>query len=112
MKQLITQYGQCYGTDYLNGSNGLLPKLTGPFFCGMGAVLRIPEFAMSINSPLSTSVHLEVAIKFCGDEGMILEMENFGGECIFLRGMDVSWISRYREEDERYDVETCNCVYL
>ena len=42
-------------------------------------------------------------MKFSGEEGMILEMENKTGSSVFLKGMDVSWISRYREEDERYD---------
>ena len=112
LKQLISQYGQCYDTKFVTGSNGLLDRLTGPFFCGMSAVLSIPEFAMFIHSPLSTSIHLEVAMRFSGDRGMILEMDNSRGDCIFLRGMDVSWISRYREEEERFDYLTMCCVWF
>ena len=44
-------------------------------------------------------------VYFSGESGMVLELDNSEGHCQDLRGMDVSWISRYREEDER-------CVYL
>ena len=57
---------------------------------------------MYINCPLSTSIYCEVALKFSGEAGMILQLDNARGDCQMLKGMDVSWISRYREEDERY----------
>lgn len=43
--------------------------------------------------------------KLCdsGNQGMILEFNNATVRCRDLRGMDVSWLSRYKEEDERYD---------
>ena len=96
LKQTITEYGQ----DYDNG-NGLLPKLVGPFFCGMSAVLNVPQFNMFIYSPLSTSIKVNVSVKFSGERGMILEMDNSRGSGKLLRGIHVQWISRYREEDER-----------
>ena len=97
LKDTIDEYGQ----DYRIG-NGLLPSLNGPFHCGMSIVLNIPQFNMFIYSPLSTSIHSEVAIKFSGDKGMILEMDNSKGRGKRLCGMDCSWISRYKEEAERY----------
>ena len=100
LRELIKQYGQ----NYQQG-NGNLSKLVGPFYCGMSVVLNIPQFNMFIHSPLSTSTHIEVSLKFSGDSGMILELDNSSGSCQNLRGMDVSWISRYREEEER-------CVYI
>ena len=100
LKETIKEYGQ---NNTRRGGNGLLSKLDGPFFCGMCVVLNITQFNMFIYSPLSTSVHLEIAMKFSGEEGMILEMNNKTGMSQYLKGMDVSWISRYREEDERYD---------
>ena len=39
---------------------------------------------------------------FSGQSGMVLELDNSKGNGQDLRGMDVSWISRYREEEERY----------
>ena len=60
---------------------------------------------MLINAPLSTSVQRDVAEKFQGEEGKLLELDNSKGDARFLKGLDVSWISRYRELDER-------CVYF
>ena len=90
-----------HGQSYEN-NNGLLPYLEGPFYCGMSIVLKIPEFNMFINCPVSTSIHITVAMKFSGRKGMILEMDNSKRSGRHLRGMDCSWISRYKEEDERY----------
>ena len=66
---------------------------------------------MFIYCPLSTSVHIEVAMKFCGEEGMILEMDNSKGRKRSFRGIDCSWISRYVEEDERYETYTNILLY-
>ena len=81
---------------------GLLSRLFGPFYCGMSVVLNMSQFQMYLLSPTSTSVQFSVATKFSGTRGMILEMNNDKGGSIDLRGMDCSWISRFREEDERY----------
>ena len=97
LREAIMSYGQSY-----NKENGILSELRGPFFCGMSKVLNIPHFNMYINCPLSTSIYCEVALKFSGEAGMILQLDNSRGDCQMLKGMDVSWISRFREEDERY----------
>ena len=103
LKDTISQFGQYYNDRHDNpGGNGLLSALYGPFYCGMSVVLNLSQFNMFLHSPLSTSMHLEVALKFSGEKGMLLEMNNESGDCRRLRGMDVSWLSRYREEDERY----------
>ena len=95
-QQLIKQYGQKYAMG-----NGHISKLKGPFYCGMSVVLNVPQFNMFIHSPSSTSVHIQVSLKFSGNNGMILELDNSSGQCQDVRAMDVSWISRFREEDER-----------
>ena len=84
------------------GSRYLSPLDDGPFYCGMSVVLNIPKYGMYIHCPLSTSVQLMVAAKFSGENGMILEMDNSKGNSVNIKGMDCSWISRYKEEDERY----------
>lgn len=76
--------------------------LKGPYFCGMSVMLNLLQFNVHIHSPLSTSVHIEVALKFSGENGMILEMNNNLEFGIYLKALDVSWISRFKEEDERY----------
>ena len=101
LKNTIWHYGQ----DYDYGTKCLSP-LRGPFYCGMSIVLNIPQFNMYIHCPLSTSIQIAVAMKFSGDQGMILEMDNSKGKGHELRGMDCSWISRYKEEEERYVLYT------
>ena len=97
-KRSIQRYGQCY-----DRGDGQLGNLIGPFFCGMSVVLKLSQFNMFIHSPFSTSIHLEVAMVFSGEEGMILELQNDQTpNCRKLEGFDVSWVSRYKEEDERY----------
>ena len=62
----------------------------------------MPQFNIHLYSPTSTSVRIEVALRFFGESGMILEMNNCKGAGRILQGMDCSWFSRYPEEDERY----------
>merc|ERR1719334_2806135 len=64
------QYGQkdaCY--DSKNHSKG-------PFYCGMSCVLNIPQFSIRLNGPTSTSLRIEVAMRFGGVEGMIIQLNN------------------------------------
>ena len=102
-----------YGTDQ-NGINyekrkyehtelwSLFKPLAGPFYCGMSMVMSIPEFGIKLSSPTSTSCQIAVAMKFSGDKGIIMEFNNTSGKAKTVRGFDVSWISRFKEEDERY----------
>ena len=71
LQHTIKHFGQSELSD-----NGLLSFLRGPLFCGMSIILAIPQFNMYFYSPTLTSIHLEVALKFSGEEGMILEMDN------------------------------------
>ena len=76
--------------------------LTGSFYTGMSSMLNLQEFAMILSSPTSTSVHIEVAEKFSGEAGIILEFSNRTEPAWLVYGFDVSFISRFKEEDERY----------
>ena len=76
-----------------------------PFYTGMGIVMYMPCFMIRLCSPTSTSIHLEVALKFSGEAGIILQLNvknmlhpNYHSH---IRAMDCSWISRFKEEDER-----------
>ena len=64
-------------------------------------------FNENLLSIIHSSVQIAVAIKFSGAHGMILEMDNSKYRSRDLNGMDCSWISRYPEEDERYEI----CMY-
>ena len=68
----------------------------GPYYCGMSTVMTLPSLAIRLCSPTSTSIHLEVALKFSSSEGMIIQMmaeevQSLNGR---LRAFDCSFISR------------------
>eukprot|EP01084_Bolivina_argentea_P022656 42110_1 len=77
-------------------------KLIGPFFTGLSHEMIVPEFNIRLCSPTSTSKKLEVAIKFGGDVGMVIQLNNPPfGEYELGKAFNCSWVSRYKEEDER-----------
>merc|ERR1712228_880674 len=52
--------------------------------------------------PTSTSKHIEVAMKFSDAKGMVFAFDNpRTAQYKYLRGWNCSWISRFKEEDER-----------
>ena len=73
----------------------------GPFYCGLSCVLHIPQFAILLKSPTSTSVNIEVAISFATKNGMIMQINNdiplAGDHKLF----NCNWISNYSDENER-----------
>ena len=97
MSKLLRETIRVYGESYYPYRTFL-----GPFYCGMSLVLNMTSFAISLLSPTSTSCHIEVSIKFSGEGGSIIQFDNTRGKGMYVKGVDVSWISRYREEDERY----------
>ena len=79
-----------------------------PFYTGINCVLEMPSFSIRLCSPTSTSVHLEVAVKFGGQTGLILQLNTKGmltGYSSYLKGFDCSFLSQFKEEDER-----CCCI--
>ena len=99
LTEMISDYGQSYDREV-----GLLSKLCGPFYTGMSFVMNVNDFKMKLAGPTSSSVHKEVAIRFGGQNGMLLEFDNSYGSGRKVHGFDFSWISRYGlQEDERYN---------
>ncbi len=75
--------------------------LSGPFYCGMNILMNMPCFNIRLCSPTSTSKKIEVATKFSGPNGIIIHFNNpWTYQYQYLRGFNVSWLSRYGEEDE------------
>ena len=110
LRETVEIFGQCsYGEwDAVNqpswDTNKHINKLLGSFYCGMSFVMNIPEFNIFLCSPTSTSKQIEVAIKFSGDKGIVIQLDNpETPQYEELRGFNCSWISRYKEEDERYE---------
>lgn len=101
--KILRETIDCYGQNRKRG-NGLLDKLNGPYFCGMSIELKLPHFDIYLLSPTSTSVQLAVATKFGGNKGMIVELNDPGlHPNNSIRAMNCCWISRFVEEDERYN---------
>ncbi len=75
--------------------------LSGPFYCGINILMNMPCFNIRLCSPTSTSKKIEVATKFSGPNGIIIHFNNPNTlQYRYLRGFNVSWLSRYGEEDE------------
>ena len=84
--------------------------LLGPYYCGMKVVMNMPSFNIRLCAPTSTSWNIEVAIKFSGEDGIIIQLNNPNiAPYRDLAGFNCSWLSRYKEENERYD---CNKFYV
>ena len=76
-----------------------------PFYTGISCVMEMQSFSIRLCAPTSTSVQMEVAVKFSGSNGIIMQLTTKGimtGTAQFVRGFDVSWLSNFKEEDERY----------
>eukprot|EP01084_Bolivina_argentea_P147913 258721_1 len=99
LREAVEVYGQCSYGDRISGKR--INKLSGPFYSGMSILLNIPAFNIRLCSPTSTSIQIEVAAKFSGPNGIIIMFNNPNSTHGYLRGFNVSWISRYKEEAER-----------
>eukprot|EP01084_Bolivina_argentea_P186380 321280_1 len=89
---------QYFGINGLESSNG---HEFGMFYCGMNCKMNIPEFAIRLNGPSSTTKQIQIAQRFSGIQGIIIQLNNksySGQREVFF---DTSWISSYWEEDER-----------
>ena len=71
----------------------------GPFYTGICQPLILPEFALNIFNPTSTSKDIEVSINFASRDGMILQLSrditSGHGNHTYLTNFDCSWLSRY-----------------
>eukprot|EP01084_Bolivina_argentea_P182813 315544_1 len=100
LRECVEIYGQCRVGDYKNNKN--VNILSGPFYCSMNSTNTISSVHMKLCSPTSVSKHIEVSVKFIDKEATILQFNNpYSLQTKYLRCFDVSWISRYKEEDER-----------
>ena len=122
LRELVEVYGQCSFGDHKRWDDDkqehvFINKMTGCFYSGMSVAMNIPSFSMRLSSPTSTSMQLSVAIKFSGRDGMVITLNNptiryddEAGQYGWLRGFNCCWMSRYKEEDERYD-DNKKCVF-
>ena len=78
----------------------------------MSFEMVLPQFYIRLCGPTSTSCQIEVATKFATSKGMVIQLNNDHVNN-YVRGFDCSLISRFKEEDERYDKfrrgNECDC---
>ena len=100
LRETVEIFGQMgyRDKDHLNLRN----NEEGPYYSGVNCILAIPEFNIRLDSPTSTTKQIAVSMNFATREGMILQLDDTGSSHGYiLPRFDVSWISRYPDEDER-----------
>ena len=90
LRELITLFGsKGYGGE------------SGPFFCGINCVLNVPQFAVSFQCPTSTTKTKEIALRFAGESGMMMVLNNKSGGSKYEMFFNAKPLSAFPEEDER-----------
>lgn len=100
-REVVECYGICNDDEMLDDDRE--PE-SGPFFSGLDAVLAVPQFDLRLCAPTSTSKHLSVSLNFAKRSGMILQLNNDQDSHAVAQlspFFNVSWISRFPDEDER-----------
>ena len=96
LRETVEIFGEC--SSVLSDN-----PLVGPFYSGISRVINISNYFLRLSGPTSSSIKVAVAIKFSGTDGLILKLNNPTDDyhCSKLRGFDCSFISQYKEEEER-----------
>merc|ERR1712228_38342 len=77
-------------------------SVKGPFYCGVNKVMVLPQFNLRLCAPTSTTMHIEVAHKFATRNGTVIQLNNNSDPYYDqLRLFNISWLSRFKDEDER-----------
>eukprot|EP01084_Bolivina_argentea_P156663 273028_1 len=98
----------------IDGRN--VDKLKGPFYTGVSFLAYIPQFNIRLCAPISTSTALEVATRFSGNNGIVLQLNNDGDKAgsTYLSAFHTAWLSKYKEEAEvlffggNYRIRVCS----
>eukprot|EP01084_Bolivina_argentea_P320586 556259_1 len=115
MSKCLREAVQLFGYDNKYGG------VPGPFYSGLGIKLVFPSFELRLCSPTSTSKQIEVATKFAGRNGIVVQLNNNIDEHTHrhLKGFPCYLYSRYKGEDEylfigghyRIKIESVRIIY-
>eukprot|EP01084_Bolivina_argentea_P283145 484846_1 len=96
LREVVECYGQCAAGDgdYDTASKAKINVLSGPFYLGCSHVMYVAEFNIRLCAPFSVTKNMEVATKYSGSKGMVLQFDNNSVQSKYLRGFDLSWVSR------------------
>ena len=99
MSKYLSEAVNGYGDD----------RITETLYCGMNRPLIMPSMSLTFQSATSTTTELTVAHVFATNDGVILEITDpVTTEYILASRLNVSWLSRYKEEAERLWVQSIN----
>eukprot|EP01084_Bolivina_argentea_P279412 477680_1 len=102
MSKLLRESTEVFGHGYYEREDKEDYGEKGPFYSGVNIVMIIPSFRIRLCSPTSTSKQITVATNFCKSQGIVIQLNNTRLRySLFLRMFDCSWLSNYKEEDER-----------
>eukprot|EP01084_Bolivina_argentea_P280652 479994_1 len=96
-------YSGQYNSEHKRDDDKIFNRLKGPFFCGMSFVMVIPQFNIRLCGPTSTSKQIEVATRFGGAKGIIIQLNNIDIVNLFsdnVSAFPCAWLSNYSGEDE------------
>ena len=79
-------------------------KIKGPFFCGVSFVASLSSFCISLRGPTSTTKQVDVSINFSGEHGIIITLNNKMYPGSMCKWFNTSWLSAFKEEDERLTI--------
>ena len=99
LNEIVTLFGNDGDRDI--SGNLLSGRESGSFWCGLNCVLNVPEFAISFYGPTSTTKTKEIAVRFAGERGMLMVMNNKEGFSEYEKFLNVKAFSAFAEEDER-----------
>ena len=94
MSRLFIETVQGFGYEGYHDYDS--PARNEVLFCGLMNKLTMPSFRIKLRGPTSTSTQVQVAQNFAKRDGVILELTHY-----YEKRFDVSWLSRYAEEQER-----------
>ena len=101
LNEIVTLFGTSGYGIWNNNTLECEGGESGPFWCGLNCVLNVPEFAISFYGPTSTTKTKEIAVRFAGETGMLMVMNNQKGDRKNEKFLNVKAFSAFAEEDER-----------
>eukprot|EP01084_Bolivina_argentea_P196211 336384_1 len=100
LRETVEYFGQT-GFDQRKRGQLAQNKLYGPFFCGMSFVMVMPEMNIKLCGPTSTSLHVEIATRFAGPIGVLIQLNNDATQYTKeLSGFPCAWLSSHPQESE------------
>lgn len=95
--EAIEFFGECFN-DRLDGD-------TAKILQGASKLFTFDNFAPSVHYPRSTTSSMKVALQFSSKEGCVLELiPKYSGILNSSKFVDVSGMSKYEDEQEKYDI--------